>query len=223
MRVALYARVSTVDKDQRPENQLIAMREYCEQHGWEIYREYIDKASALDMRGRKAWRDLQQDAGRRKFGAILVWKLDRAFRSGKHMHDSLDLWQKVGIEFLSMKDQVDTTTPMGRFMVGILALISELELGTTAERVKLGIHAARMQGKQIGRPGGTNAKGFADQWEVVRPSIQRGDLSISKASAQLGVARSTIRRLLAQSEVNVGVAKRGQDSEAENGSTKPLH
>ncbi len=209
MRVALYARVSTVDKDQRPENQLIAMREYVEAKGWEIVHEYVDKASALDIRGRKAWRELETDAGRHKFGGVLVWKLDRAFRSPKHMYDTLSVWQQAGIEFLSVRDNVDTTTPMGRFMVGLLALLAELELGITAERVKQGLHTARMQGKRIGRPGGTTAKDFTERWDMVRPVLLRGEMSISKASEILGIARSTVRHLLAESTAEDGVAKGG--------------
>lgn len=89
MKVALAARVSTSDRDQDPETQLMVLRDYCRAQGWEVYREYVDRAPANDIAHRTAWRDLLDDAARRKFQVVLVFKLDRAFRSVKHMHDTL--------------------------------------------------------------------------------------------------------------------------------------
>ena len=93
MKVAIYAGVSTSDKDQDPETHLIALRDFCQSKGYTITNEYIDRASANDLYHRTAWRELLDDAAKRKFKAALVFKLDRAFRSVKHMHDTLAAWE----------------------------------------------------------------------------------------------------------------------------------
>ena len=81
MKVALYARVSTSDKDQNVENQLIQLREFVAAQTWEAHREYVDHASATDLVGRTAWRDFLDDASKRRIDLLLVWRMDRAFRS----------------------------------------------------------------------------------------------------------------------------------------------
>lgn len=101
MKVALYARVSTADKEQDPETQLIHLRDYCIAQGWEVHYEYVDTASALDVAHRTAWRKMLDDDAKRRFRTVLVFKLDRAFRSVKHMHDTLYTWETLGIAFKS--------------------------------------------------------------------------------------------------------------------------
>jgi len=114
MRLAVYARVSTRDKEQDPETQLHRLRHTAAQHpDWRVVQEYVDRASASDLRGRTAWRQLLDDGTRRKFDAGLVFRLDRAFRSVKHMHDTLAVWEPLGIGFLSAQEGFDTTTALG--------------------------------------------------------------------------------------------------------------
>jgi DNA invertase Pin-like site-specific DNA recombinase len=81
LRVAIYARVSTSDKDQNPETQLLPLREFCTAQGWKIAKQFVDTASATDLRGRTAWRTLLDEASKRRIDVILCWKLDRCFRS----------------------------------------------------------------------------------------------------------------------------------------------
>ena len=152
MKVALYARVSTSDKDQDPETQMMALRDYCQAQGWEVVSEYVDQASARDLVHRTAWRQLLDDAARRRFKAVVVFKLDRAFRSVKDMHDTLAAWDAVGVAFRSMREQFDTTTAVGRLLLNLLAAVAEFELEMIRERVKAGMDRARRQGKRIGRP-----------------------------------------------------------------------
>ena len=116
MSVSLYARVSTSDKDQDPETQLMAMRDYCDGIGWAVHRGYVDRASANDLAGRTAWRELQDDAAKRRFQAVVVWNLDRAFRSVKHMNDTLPAWEMAGVSFTSQREHLDTSTPYGRLL-----------------------------------------------------------------------------------------------------------
>ena len=99
MRVGLYARVSTLDKDQDPETQLVALREFVRAQGWEIFREYVDHAPARDLTHRTAWRELLDDAARKRFKTVVVFRLDRAFRSVKDMHDTLGYVGAVGDRF----------------------------------------------------------------------------------------------------------------------------
>ena len=160
MRVALYARVSTSDRDQDPETQLMAIRDYCKAQSWQVAREYVDHASARDMVHRKAWRQLLDDGSRRRFKAVVVFKLDRAFRSVKDMHDTLATWDALGIQFKSIREQFDTGTAVGRLLLNLLASVAEFELEMIRERVKAGMDRARRQGHRIGRPRVTDRRGF---------------------------------------------------------------
>jgi len=152
MRVALYARVSTTDRDQDPETQLVHLRDYCQAQGWQVHQEYVDRACALDVAHRSAWRELLDDAARRRFKVVLVFKLDRAFRSVKHMHDTLAAWEALGIAFQSLREQFDTSTALGRLLLNLLASLAEFELELIQERVKAGMDRAARQGKRMGRP-----------------------------------------------------------------------
>ena len=117
MKVGLYGRVSTSDKDQDPETQLFLLREFAQARGWQVYEEYTDKAPANDLAHRTAWRRLLDDAAKKKFSVVLVFKLDRAFRSVKHMHDTLAAWELVGVSFKSIREQFDTSTALGRLLL----------------------------------------------------------------------------------------------------------
>ena len=159
MKVAVYSRVSTSDKDQDPETQLLPMRDFCEAQGWEVTKEYVDYAPANDLARRTAWRELLDDAAKRRFTVVLVFKLDRAFRSVKHMHDTLAMWEVVGVSFKSLREQFDTSTALGRLLLNLLASLAEFELELIRERVKAGMDRARRQGRRIGRPRVDGAEG----------------------------------------------------------------
>jgi DNA invertase Pin-like site-specific DNA recombinase len=113
VKVAIYARVSTSDKDQDPETQLMPMRDFCLAQGWEVHREYVDQAPANDLLHRVQWRQLLDHGAKRKFSAVLVFKLDRAFRSVKHMHDTLAVWELVGVSFQSLRERFDASLLWG--------------------------------------------------------------------------------------------------------------
>ncbi|MBA7559154.1 hypothetical protein ES708_00768 [subsurface metagenome] len=152
MKVALYARVSTDDKEQNPETQLFALRNFCQDAGWEIYQEYIDYARAKDYKHRKAWQQLQKDARQHKFKVVLVFRLDRAFRSVRECVNLVGDWYDRGIRFKSIaEDVIDTTTAQGRFILQIMAAIAELESSIIGDRVAAGMARAKAEGKHIGR------------------------------------------------------------------------
>ncbi|PSR28174.1 MAG: hypothetical protein C7B46_19095 [Sulfobacillus benefaciens] len=152
MRIALYARVSTRDKDQNPETQLLRLRDFVATHpDSHITKEYVDTASANDMGHRTAWKALNDDA-------VLVFKLDRAFRSVKHLHDTLAVWDAVHVGFLSAQEGFDTTTALGRLLLNLLASLAEFELEMIRERVIAGMDRARKEGTAVGRPPGPDPR-----------------------------------------------------------------
>ena len=196
MKVALYARVSTFDKNQDVETQLMPLRDFCAIQGWEVAREYVDQVSANDFARRLAWRALLDDAAKRRFNVVLVFKLDRAFRSVKHMHDTLAAWELVGVSFKSIREQFDTSTALGRLLLNLLASLAEFELEIIRERVKAGMDRARRQGKRIGRPKVTDRRGFTGRFDDVCRRLDAGDISRRKAAIELGIGFATLKRLL---------------------------
>src|SRR5579864_4118462 len=155
MRVGIYARVSTSDKDQEPETQLQPLREFAAAQGWTVAGEFVDHASATDLRGRTAWRDLLDRAARRRVDLILVWKLDRAFRSVAHMATTVADLRRWGVGLRSYSEPwLDTsgTSPVADLMLNILASFAQFERALIAERVRAGMERARRQRKRLGRP-----------------------------------------------------------------------
>jgi DNA invertase Pin-like site-specific DNA recombinase len=197
MKVAFYARVSTNDKDQDPETQLYALREFSRMQGWTVYKEYVDLARANDLRGRKEWRALLDDAAKRRFQAVIVFKLDRAFRSVKHLHDTLTVWELSDVDFKSVREGFDTGTAIGRLLLNLLASLAEFELETISERVRAGMNRARAQGKHVGRPAlFARRPALESQWGRIRPQIESGTLGIRAAAREMKVTAPTILRLL---------------------------
>ena len=131
----------------------------------------MDRASANDLRSRTSWRQLMDDAAKRRFQTVVVFKLDRAFRSVKDMHDTLSAWEAVGVSFRSVREQFDTSTAMGRLLLNLLASIAEFELEMIRERVVAGMDRARRQGKRIGRPRVSDQKGFEDRFARILPAV----------------------------------------------------
>src|SRR5918996_3957108 len=197
MKVAIYARVSTSDKEQEPETQLLPLRDFCLAQGWQVFQEYIDRgAPANDLLHRVQWRQLLDDAAKRKFSIVLVFKLDRAFRSVKHMHDTLAAWELVGVSFKSLREQFDTSTALGRLLLNLLAALAEFELELIRERVRAGMDRARRQGRSIGRPKVTERRGFPSRFTEIRDRLNQGAISRRQAAKQLGIGYATLKRLL---------------------------
>ena len=150
MKVALYTRVST--QDQSVEMQLSDLRKYCEQRGFEVYREYSDEGISGTREKRPSLDELMRDARKRKFDAVLCWRFDRFARSTKHLITALDEFRHLGIEFISYQENIDTSSPLGKAVFTIVSAIAELERNIIIERVKAGIKRAKENGKRLGRP-----------------------------------------------------------------------
>jgi DNA invertase Pin-like site-specific DNA recombinase len=144
--VALYVRVST--DDQKTDMQRADLKDYVEKRGYEVYRIYEDVISG-SMTSRAQLDALMADAKKRKFDIVLVWKFDRFARSLKMLVDSLELFRDLGIDFISYKENVDTTTSMGRLIFHINSAYAEFEREVISDRVKSGIAAKREKNKGL--------------------------------------------------------------------------
>lgn len=151
IRVALYARVSTLN-GQHPEMQLHELREYAAHRGWQIAGEYVDEGVSGSKESRPALNRLMVDARQRRLDTVLVWKLDRFGRSLKHLVNNLADLESLGVAFVSIRDNIDLTTPSGRLMLHLIAAMAEFERALIQERVRAGLQNAKRKGKRLGRP-----------------------------------------------------------------------
>ena len=149
----MYARVSTTNHGQNPEVQLGELREYAERRGFEISGEYVDHGVTGAKDSRPQLNKLMRDALCRAFDAVLVWKIDRFGRSLKHLVTALADLGAYGVAFISLRDQLDLSTPSGRLMFHIIAAMAEFEHALIAERVRAGLAHAKAKGTKLGRPG----------------------------------------------------------------------
>jgi DNA invertase Pin-like site-specific DNA recombinase len=147
-RAAIYLRVSTID--QHPETQLLDLRQMASQRGYEIVHEYTDRISGVKAK-RPGLDTMMADARRGRFDIVLVWASDRIARSVKHFLDVLDELNRLKIEYVSFRENIDTGGPLGRTIVVIIGAVAELERNLIIERVRAGMRRARLEGQHIGR------------------------------------------------------------------------
>jgi DNA invertase Pin-like site-specific DNA recombinase len=151
-RVAVYARVSTVNHGQDASLQTSEMRQFADARGWKLADEYVDKGVSGAKDSRPELNRLMADAKRRRFDVVLVWKLDRFGRSLRHLVNALAEFESLGIAFVSLSDNLDLSTASGRLMFNIIGAMAEFERELIRERVKAGMKNARAKGTRIGRP-----------------------------------------------------------------------
>jgi DNA invertase Pin-like site-specific DNA recombinase len=147
-RAGLYMRVSTVD--QRPETQLHDLRQMAAQRGYEIVQEYTDRISGTKAK-RPGLDQMLADARHARFDVVLVWASDRIARSVKHFLDVLDELNRLNIEYISFRENIDTGGPLGRAIIVIIGAVAELERNLIIERVRAGMRRARLDGQHVGR------------------------------------------------------------------------
>jgi DNA invertase Pin-like site-specific DNA recombinase len=151
-RAAIYARVSTGHNGQDPTMQTRELEEYCQRRGWELADCYVDTGISGSEESRPELDRLMADAHRRRFDAVVVWKFDRFARPVSHLLRALETFKALGIDFVSLSEQVDTSTPTGKMVFTVLGAVAELERSLIAERVRAGIRNAKAKGKRLGRP-----------------------------------------------------------------------
>jgi DNA invertase Pin-like site-specific DNA recombinase len=149
-RAALYLRVSTAD--QKPDLQFDGLRAYAARAGLDIIQDYCDVGVSGRREGRPQLNALMAAARNREIDCVLVWKFDRFARSTRHLLTALEEFNHLGVRFVSVQDQIDTDSPMGRAMFTIIGAMAELESSLISERVTAGMRAAQTRGKHLGRP-----------------------------------------------------------------------
>jgi DNA invertase Pin-like site-specific DNA recombinase len=187
--VAVYARVSTVGKGQDVDMQLRDLRAYANSRGLSIFKEYVDDGISGRKDKRPALDMLMNDARKRRFDAVLVWRFDRFARSTKHLVTALEDFRHLGIDFISFQENIDTSSPMGKAMFTIVSAIAELEADIIRERVIAGIANARAKGVRLGRP-----SPHVDQGEVQR--LRDSGLTIRAIAEKMKLKRSLVHKTL---------------------------
>ena len=185
-RAALYSRVSTYE--QNLQTQILDLRQMAAQRGYEIVQEYSDKISGTKAK-RPGLDQMMTDARRGRFDVVLVWASDRIARSVKHFLDVLDEMNRIGVEYVSFRENIDTGGPLGRAIVIIVGAVAELERSLIVERVRAGMRRARLEGQRIGR-----APLVLDSI-AIQQDRQRGQ-SIRQIAKGHSVSTATIQRVL---------------------------
>ena len=203
-KAAIYVRVST--PDQHVESQLYDLRELAAQRGFEVVHEYGDRGVCGKKARRPGLDALMADARRKKFSVVLVAAFDRIARSTRNFLQVIDELDSMGIEFISRRENVDTSGPMGRLFVTIISAIAELERSLVADRVKSGMRRARLEGKVIGR-----ARLDVNREQVVHD--RRSGMSLTRVAKKHGISRASVCRLMkeANGDCALAVLPAGED------------
>ncbi len=202
LRVALYARVSTKQHGQNPETQLIPLRELVKQRQFRLIDEYVDVGISGVKEKRPELDRLMTDARARRLDAVIVWRFDRFGRSLIHLAKACEEFRSLGIQFISLTENIDTTTAMGTCVFQIMGALAQMERAMIQERVKAGVQRARREGRRLGRP-----RKIVDQDYVLR-RFEEGDSQV-KIARIVGVSRGTIQTLLIH-------AKKARENGAKN-------
>jgi DNA invertase Pin-like site-specific DNA recombinase len=193
-RAAIYARVSTVGAGQDPGMQIAELNEYCGRRGWGVARTYIDQGVSGATDSRPELNRLMEDAHRRVIDVVVCWKFDRFARSTSHLLRALETFRALGVEFVSVTEQIDTSTPTGKMVFTILASVGEIERSLCVERVKCGMRNARAKGKQIGRP--PLRKFSASDMEQIQSARMKKE-SIRQLAIRFQTTQYIVNRILA--------------------------
>lgn len=190
-RTAIYMRVSTAT--QKADLQKDGLMEYARRAGLEIVNEYLDTAISGRKEGRPALKKLMKAARNHEYDCVLVWKFDRFARSVSHLLRALEEFNHLNIRFVSVQDQVDTQSPMGKAMFTIIGAMAELESSLISERVKAGMAAAKSRGKKLGRP--QTPPYLINKIEKLAKNT---DSSINKIRAEIGnkVSRAAVGHIV---------------------------
>src|SRR6266700_8173751 len=169
--------------------QLAELREYAERRGWQISEEYIDQGVSGCKESRPGLNRLMSAAYQRRFDAVLVWKIDRFGRSLKHLVNALAELAALGVAFISLRDNLDLSTPSGRLMFQIIGAMAEFERALIQERVRAGLRNARNKGKRLGRP-----RVIVDASQIAR--LREQGASFREIAEAVGASPGTVRTRL---------------------------
>jgi DNA invertase Pin-like site-specific DNA recombinase len=195
IRAALYVRVSTTEQSTKPqENEL---RAYAENRGWVVKQIYTDKISGA-KEDRPGLAELMAACRQRRVDVVLVWKFDRFARSVSHLLQALEVFKTYGVEFVSLSEQIDTATPAGKLVFTVLGAVAELERSLIGERVRMGLQAARKNGKRLGRP----------------PIRKLGEAEVTQVRRDRATGRFSLRALAAKYQTSVWMMQQVTEPQA---------
>jgi DNA invertase Pin-like site-specific DNA recombinase len=191
--VAIYARVSTANHGQDVSLQTRELEQFARARGWHMADAYIDSGVSGAKDSRPELNRLMADAYKRRFDVVAVWRFDRFARSVSQLLRALETFNALGIAFVSLSEQMDTTTPTGKMVFTVLGAVAELERSLIAERVRAGLRNARAKGITLGRPRITV--------DTVRIALLRSQgHSIREIAEKLGCSRSLVHKTLSNGE-----------------------
>jgi DNA invertase Pin-like site-specific DNA recombinase len=188
-RLAIYARVSTTNHGQDSTMQTRELEQFAQARGWQLVDVYVDTGISGSEDSRPELNRLMIDAHKRKFDVVAVWKFDRFARSVSHLLRALETFNALGIAFVSLSEQMDTTTPTGKMVFTVLGAVAELERSLIAERVRAGLRNARAKGKTLGRP-----RVAVDATRIDRLRAQGHTLL--EIAIEIGCSRSLVHKTL---------------------------
>jgi DNA invertase Pin-like site-specific DNA recombinase len=196
VRVVTYSRVSTSHHDQKPEIQREHLKAFCEARGWTIVEEIVDHGFSGGSDNRPGFKRLMSLVRQREVDAVVVVKLDRLFRSLRHLVVTLEEFQALGILFVASRDAIDWSTPAGRFFGQVLGSLAELEKSILVERTLMGLEHARSRGKTLGRPR------LKVENQVV--ALREQGLTYAKISERLKISQGSVRNYLKRNAQKTG-------------------
>ena len=204
VRAAIYARVSTLNGGQDPSMQTRELEEYCQRRGWQIHDIYVDNGFSGKKDSRPQLNRMMQDAHERRFCVVVVWRFDRFARSVSHLLRALETFNALGVQFVSLSEQVDTSTPTGKMVFTVLG--AELERNLIVERVRAGLRHARAKGKRLGRPRKSidtaqiiSMRAAGDSWRTIARKL---DVSVGTVFATAQRCHEPARVLISEAGVD---------------------
>jgi DNA invertase Pin-like site-specific DNA recombinase len=195
-RVAIYGRVSTTNHGQDVAVQTRDLEQFSQARGWQLADSYLDVGISGAKDRRPELDRLMRDAHARKFDVVVVWRFDRFARSVSHLLRALETFDSLGIQFVSLSEQMDTTTPAGRMVFTVLGAVAELERSLIVERVRAGLRNARAKGKTLGRP-----RKIVDAARI--GSLRAQGRSWCAVARELGTNTATVRRAVLGRDKNL--------------------
>ena len=193
-KAAIYARVSTSNNGQDPTMHTRELEDYCQRRDWQVAGCYVDNGISGSKESRPELDKLMADAHQRRFDAVLVWKLDRFGRSLRHLVNALAELEALGVAFVSLRDNLDLSTPSGRLMFQIIGAMAEFERSLIVERVKAGMRNARTKGKRIGRPPRTFLT--PDVRKAIGAAYRKEEGSLRQLAARFGTSVGMVQRCI---------------------------
>ena len=216
IKAVAYARISTLLKGQSVQNQLVPIREFAEARGFELTKEYIDEGISGSRETRPGLDQLVRDARHGKFKVIIVAALDRASRSTKHMLSFIDEMRHYGVSLISLRENLDFTSPTGAMVLTVLSAVANLERQIISERIRIALATKKAIAERNGLP-----------WKVGRPTVATREMavkvkdlrdqgvSIRKIADRLSIGKSTVQRLLEPVPINPSVKPKKREGKVQ--------